>query len=104
MVLVSGELVSWVWGRAGIGGDEKRFIDKRWKRGGFVEARARGFNGSRGSESPRSVIGWGEREEKVVEEVRCEGLGVEGRAPAVDGRPGRRARSDDLEVVCGDGP
>jgi hypothetical protein len=98
-VLVSGELVSWVWGRAGIGGeDEKRFIDKRWKSGGFVEARARGFDGSRGSESARSVMGWGVRDEKLMEGVRCEDLGLGDRAPAVDGRPGRRAFSDDLVV------
>ena len=43
-------------------------------------------------------------EEKVVEAVRCEDLGLDDRAPAVDGRPGRRALSDDLEVVEGDGP
>ena len=103
--LVSGELVSWVWGRVGIGGeDEKRFIDKRWRRGGFVEARARGFGGSRGSDSERSVRGWGGMEEKVVEVVRCEDLGLEDRAPAVDGRPGRRALSVDLEAVDVDGP
>ena len=105
MALVSGELVSWVWGRAGIGGeDEKRFIDKRWRRGGFVEARARGFGESRGNEPARSVKGWGGMEEKVVEVVRCEDLGLEDRAPAVDGRPGRRALSEDLEVVDGDEP
>ena len=58
MALVSGELVSWVWERAGIGGeDEKRFIDKRWRSGGFVEARARGFGESTGNESARSVKG-----------------------------------------------
>ena len=103
--LVSGELVSWVWGRAGIGGeDAKRFIDRRWRRGGFVEARARGFGGSRGSDSARSVKGCGGMEEKVVEVVRCEYLGLEDRAPAVDGRPGRRALSVDLEVAGVDGP
>jgi hypothetical protein len=105
MVLVSGELVSWLWGRAGIGGeDEKRFIDKRWKRGGFVEARARGFDGSRGNESARFVRGWGVMEEKLVEGVRCEDLGLEDRASAVDGRPGKRAIPDELEVVYGDEP
>ena len=98
--LVSGELVSWVWGRAGIGGeDEKRFIDKRWRRGGFVEARARGFDKSRGNESARSVMGWGVMEEKLMEGVRFEDLGLEDRAPAVDGRPGRREVLGDLEVV-----
>ena len=102
MVLASGEFVSWVWGRAGIGGeDEKRFIDKRWKRGGFVEARARGLDPSRGNESARSVMGWGVMEEKLMEGVRCGDLGLEGRAPAVDGRPGRRAILGGLE---GDGP
>ena len=97
MVLVSGELASWVWG---IGGeDEKRFIDKRWKSGGFVEARARGFDGSRGNESARSVNGWGVMEEKLVEGVRREDLELEDRASAVDGRPGRRAFSGDLKVM-----
>lgn len=95
--LVSGELVSWVCGRAGIGGeDEKRFIDKRWRRGGFVEARARGFGGSSGSDSARAVKGCDGMQEKVVEVARCEDLGLEDRAPAVDGRPGRRTPSDDL--------
>lgn len=79
--------------------DKKRFIDKRWKRGGFVEARARGFDELRGNESARSVMGWGAMEEKLMEGVRCEDLGLEDRAPAVDGRPGRRGISDDLEVV-----
>jgi len=79
-------------------------MDKRWKRGGFVEARARGLNGSRGNESARSVMGWGVMEEKLTEGVRCEDLGLEGRAPAVDGRPGKRAAPADLEVVYGDEP
>ena len=34
-----------------------------------------------------------------MEGVRCEDLGLEGRAPAVDGRPGTRTISVDLEVV-----
>lgn len=105
IVLASGEPASWVWGRAGIGGEEeKRFIDKRWKRGGFVEARGRDFVGSRGNKSTRSVIGWGVIEEKLTEGERFVDLEVEGKAPAVDGRPGRRAIPGDLEGVCWDGP
>lgn len=100
MVLVSGEPASWVWGRAGIGGeDEKRLIDNRWRRGGFVAARGRDFVGAGGSESARSVISWGVMEAKLTEGVRCVDLEFEGRAPAVDGRPGRRGISGDLEGV-----
>lgn len=86
------------------GEDKNRFIDKRWRRGGFVEARARGFDGSRGNESALSVMGWGVMEEKLMEGVRCEDLGLEGRAPAVEGRPGTRTISVDLEVVYWDKP
>ena len=105
IVLASGEPVSWVWGRAGIGGEDgKRVMDKRWRRGGFVEARGRDFVGSRGNESIRSVTGWGGIEEKLTEGMRCVDLEAEDGAPAVDGRPGRRAISDDLKGVQRDGP